>query len=71
MPTYNLELSKNRAKTIADALLQKSQIDDSRVMLNSYGEAQPTEQGNAATAHAANRRVTVAITASKKSIALK
>lgn len=68
---YNLVLSKNRAKTIADALLQKSQIDDSRVILNSYGEAQPTEQGNAATAHAANRRVTVAITATKKSIALK
>lgn len=68
---YNMKLSRNRAELIAASLLQRVELEASRLTLHSYGETQPAQQDTDPKGHAANRRVTVSVGATKRSIALK
>ncbi len=54
--SHNLELSDERAQTVA-AYLVKSGIDAARVVAKGYGESRPLQQGDSDDVHAANRRV--------------
>ncbi|MBJ2149126.1 OmpA family protein [Vibrio sp. IB15] len=54
---YNLELSKKRAHHVEDELLSNG-IDPSRVRVVGYGEDRLESEGDDATSHALNRRVT-------------
>lgn len=68
---YNMKLSRNRAEMIAASLLQRVELEASRLTLHSYGETQPAQQDTGPKGLAANRRVTVSVGATKQSIALK
>ena len=68
---YHLALSENRTNTIAQDLLRETTLDASGVVLRSYGETQAATQDDDEEDHAANRRVTVEISAQRKTIALK
>ncbi|MCX2758610.1 OmpA family protein [Vibrio sp. Sgm 22] len=57
---YNLELSKKRAHHVEDELLSNG-IDPSRVRVVGYGENRLESDGNDATSHALNRRVTATV----------
>ncbi|MEZ8721728.1 OmpA family protein [Vibrio pomeroyi] len=57
---YNLELSKKRAHHVEDELLSNG-IDPSRVRVVGYGEERLESEGDDATSHALNRRVTATV----------
>ncbi len=57
---YNLELSKKRAHHVEDELLSNG-IDPSRVRVVGYGEERLESDGDDATSHALNRRVTATV----------
>lgn len=57
---YNLELSKKRAHNVEDELLYNG-IDPSRVRVVGYGEDRLESDGDDATSHALNRRVTATV----------
>ena len=57
---YNLELSKKRAHHVEDELLSNG-IDPSRVRVVGYGEDRLESDGDDATSHALNRRVTATV----------
>ena len=57
---YNLELSKKRAHNVEDELLSNG-IDPSRVRVVGYGEDRLESDGDDATSHALNRRVTATV----------
>ena len=57
---YNLELSKKRAHNVEDELLSNG-IDPSRVRVVGYGEDSLESDGDDATSHALNRRVTATV----------
>lgn len=57
---YNLELSKKRAHNVEVELLSKG-IDPSRVRVVGYGEDSLESDGDDATSHALNRRVTATV----------
>ena len=57
---YNLELSKKRAHNVEDELLSNG-IDPSRVRVLGYGEDRLESDGDDATSHALNRRVTATV----------
>lgn len=54
---HNDVLSQQRAKAVATYLLQKSEIDDKRVMLRYYGESKPKADNTTAEGRQENRRV--------------
>jgi outer membrane protein OmpA-like peptidoglycan-associated protein/opacity protein-like surface antigen len=53
---YNLNLSKNRAKAVADYVISKIS-DSSRVLSTGYGASQPIESNDSEEGRANNRRV--------------
>ena len=55
-PERNLELSKERAKTVMDQLISKG-IDASRLKSTGYGDKKPLESNTTAEGRANNRRV--------------
>lgn len=55
--TYNMELSKSRAESARQYLMEKYQIDPERIAPIGMGESQPMMQGNDANAMRRNRRV--------------
>ncbi|MEZ9072118.1 OmpA family protein [Vibrio splendidus] len=57
---YNLELSKKRAHKVEEELLSNG-IDSSRVRVVGYGEDRLDSDGNDATSHALNRKVTATV----------
>jgi len=54
-PEYNLKLSLNRAKVVADYLI-KNGMDPSRIVAKGYGEKQPVAQNDTEEGRALNRR---------------
>ena len=62
---YNLQLSKKRAKAVADYLGQKG-VSTIRVKTQGYGENQPVESNDTDADRQKNRRVEVVIVASKE-----
>lgn len=56
---FNLALSERRANTAKDYLMNKYQINATRLSTLGYGESKPIEAGNNQFARAANRRVEI------------
>lgn len=54
---YNQHLSEKRAKTVAQTLIQKHGISNTRVSWEGKGEQALKHQGNSAEAHRLNRRI--------------
>jgi outer membrane protein OmpA-like peptidoglycan-associated protein len=59
-PKQNEELAKERAKAVADHLVQ-SGIDPSRIQVVSHGEHDPVANNDTAEGRAANRRVEIVV----------
>ena len=62
---YNLELSKKRARSVADYLTTQN-VDSARFTTDGYGESQPVATNDTDAGRAQNRRVEVAIWANEK-----
>jgi outer membrane protein OmpA-like peptidoglycan-associated protein len=62
---YNLELSRNRAQSVANQLAAQS-VDATRFSLMGYGESQPVADNSTALGRQQNRRVELAIMANGK-----
>ena len=60
-PEYNMQLSRRRAESAANYLMQKYNIDSSRMVLNWYGSANPVASNDNIDGRAQNRRVEIAI----------
>ena len=60
-PEYNMQLSRRRAESAANYLMQKYNIDSSRLVLNWYGSANPVAGNDSIDGRAQNRRVELAI----------
>ena len=60
-PEYNMQLSRRRAESAANYLMQKYNIDSSRLVLNWYGSANPVASNDNIDGRAQNRRVEIAI----------
>ena len=60
-PEYNMQLSRRRAESTANYLMQKYNIDSSRMVLNWYGSANPVASNDNIDGRAQNRRVEIAI----------
>ena len=63
--TYNLELSKKRAKAVTD-FLKVNGLDASRFTVNWFGETAPKYDNTTAEGRSKNRRVELAIVANEK-----
>ena len=59
-PTYNLELSKNRASNVADIFLQQG-FNPKNIQVIGRGSSQPLVPNNSNKNRAENRRVTIII----------
>lgn len=59
--SYNLELARKRAQSVADILSKKFGIDRSRLIVQTIGKKDPLVDGKRKDALAANRRVTFKI----------
>ncbi|MGI2066477.1 OmpA family protein [Shewanella sp. MF08487] len=70
-PDYNMELSHKRANAVADILVNKYGISQSRVTAKGYGVTQPLVAGDSKEAHAANRRIEAIVTTTTKQPVLK
>ncbi|MCH1928579.1 OmpA family protein [Shewanella sp. A25] len=70
-PDYNMELSQKRADAVADVLVSKYGISQSRVTSVGYGITKPLVEGNTREAHAANRRIEAIVTTTEKQPVLK
>ncbi|MEZ9186452.1 OmpA family protein [Vibrio splendidus] len=57
---YNLDLSKRRANNVQDELLSNG-IEPERVRIVGYGEERLENEGDDATSHALNRKVTATV----------
>ncbi len=57
----NLQLSKDRAQTVANFLSQVGNIDPSRITSNGYGKEKPVASNESAEGRAENRRVEILI----------
>lgn len=64
---YNMTLSKNRAKSVADYLASNG-ISRDRLTTNWFGETQPMHDNSTAEGRAKNRRVNIAILPNEKMI---
>ncbi|MCT6869955.1 OmpA family protein [Apibacter sp.] len=64
---YNLNLSENRAKSVADYLASNG-ISSSRFTIKGFGKADPIGDNNTESGRALNRRVEFSITANEKMI---
>lgn len=62
---YNLELSRNRAQSVADYLTTRN-VDPARFTTKGYGKSDPIASNDTAEGRAQNRRVEVAIWANEK-----
>ena len=58
---YNLELSKRRAESVANYLMNKLGIDEDQIVLNWYGKDNPVAGNDTAEGRAQNRRVEIAV----------
>ncbi len=68
---YNQDLSKRRASTIADMLVEKFDIDPGRVSSVGYGESQPVATNETEEGRQHNRRVVAAAEGKKEEIEMK
>ncbi|MBU2876045.1 OmpA family protein [Aliiglaciecola lipolytica] len=57
----NLDLSKNRAKTVADFMTKVGNIDDSRIESQGFGKEKPVASNETPEGRAQNRRVEILI----------
>ncbi|HHP7233562.1 MAG TPA: OmpA family protein [Desulfobacterales bacterium] len=62
---YNMELSRRRARSVADFLATQA-VDPARFTVEGFGETQPVATNDTALGRAQNRRVEVAIWANEK-----
>jgi outer membrane protein OmpA-like peptidoglycan-associated protein len=60
-PTYNYELSKRRAESIAAYLIADKNLDPTRVMAVGYGERMPVGDNKTEAGRAKNRRVEIMV----------
>jgi len=67
--SYNKKISQQRADAVANILVSKFAIDESRVSAVGYGEERLIEQGDSNAAHAANRRIEAQIEVVQKKAA--
>ena len=58
---YNLGLSLRRAEAVANYLMDNHGIDNSRIVVNYYGPANPAASNGTSSGRAMNRRVEVAV----------
>ncbi|KXJ50184.1 MAG: hypothetical protein AXW17_01890 [Colwellia sp. Phe_37] len=65
---YNLMLSKKRADAVKSILVNKFNIESSRLTTKGYGQEQLLSTENTVTAHKLNRRVVAKITTSTKKV---
>ncbi|MDT0641839.1 OmpA family protein [Zunongwangia sp. F363] len=63
--SYNLTLSKNRAQSVTNYLVNNGNLSQGRFTTKWYGEAQPKYDNTTAEGRAKNRRVELAIVASE------
>ncbi|MFC1519057.1 OmpA family protein [Pseudomonadota bacterium] len=70
-PAYNMTLSESRAKSVAEALAAKYDIEASRIQAIGYGITKPIMEGNTAEAHKQNRRIEAIVTGTEKRAVLK
>lgn len=68
---YNMVLSDKRADAVAQILVEKYGISQSRVTSNGYGVTQPIVAGDSKEAHASNRRIEAIVTTTTKQPVLK
>jgi OOP family OmpA-OmpF porin len=60
-PSYNYELSKRRAESIAAYLIADKNLDPTRVMAVGYGERMPVGDNKTEAGRAKNRRVEIMV----------
>jgi len=65
---YNLQLSEKRAAAVAQLLVERFGIDQSRVKSEGFGESQPLVNNDTTENRAQNRRVTARVSASVETI---
>lgn len=65
---YNLKLSQSRAEAVAQELVERYDVDPSRVSAKGYGEDQPRASNDTAEGRAKNRRVTAKVSATVEEI---
>lgn len=58
---YNLALSRRRAESVANYLMDNHNITDDRIVVNFYGPANPVSDNASSEGRAMNRRVEVAV----------
>lgn len=68
---YNLMLSQKRANTVKNSLINKFNIDASRLSATGFGETQLISQGNSRADHQVNRRVVAKIETKIKEVVTK
>ena len=68
---YNLSLSQKRADAVKSILINKFNIEKSRVSAKGFGETQLISEGNTAADHEVNRRVMAKIEATVKEMKIK
>ena len=56
---YNMELSKRRAESVKNYLVEKYNIDEQRMIVKGVGSSQPIADNDSPEGQAQNRRVTV------------
>ncbi|HVO91939.1 MAG TPA: OmpA family protein [Terriglobales bacterium] len=66
--SYNYDLSKRRADSIANYLMEEGKVDPTRVMVVGYGERSPVGDNSTEAGRAKNRRVEILVY--KESIAV-
>lgn len=64
--SYNMQLSQARADAFRDVLVNRYDIDESRLSTVGYGETQLLDEGNNAEAHRVNRRISVTVSGTAK-----
>jgi outer membrane protein OmpA-like peptidoglycan-associated protein len=60
--SYNLQLSRQRAKAIRDYMVERG-VDEAVLTAKGYGESQPIDSGNSAEARDRNERTEIIVTA--------
>ncbi|HBY88384.1 MAG TPA: flagellar motor protein MotB, partial [Colwellia sp.] len=68
---YNLALSQKRADAVKSLLINKFDIEESRLSAKGFGETQLISKGNTAADHELNRRVMAKIEATVKKMMIK
>jgi outer membrane protein OmpA-like peptidoglycan-associated protein len=63
---YNMELSKNRAYSVTNFLINNEGLPSSRLSTNWFGEQQPLHNNESAEGRAKNRRVNIVILPNEK-----